>query len=286
MDRPLSTAEVARILGLPAGRVRAWVRRGFCTPERRGRQLAFSFRDLVVLRAARDLMAKEVPAVRVHAALRELAKALPEEGHLAELSVFAEGGRVAVRDAAGAFDATTGQGLLNFSLAPLAEAVEALEDRRDAQAADPDGGAKANDAALAFQRGLALEADDPVGACRAYGEALEIDRDHVDAYVNLGRLALEAGDVRDAARLFHEALERHPSDPVVHFNLALALEDTAGAGPACAHYERALELDAGFADAHFNLAGLYEELGRGTDALRHYREYRNLVRSGGPSATR
>ena len=282
MDRPLSTADVARILGLPASRVRSWVRRGFCTPDRQGRRLAFSFRDLVVLRAARDLIARHVPATRVHTALRELARALPDEGHLAELSVFAEGGRVAVRDAAGAFDATTGQGLLNFSLAPLAEAVEALDDRRHADASTPDAGT----ATLAFQRGLALEAEDPVAACRAYGEALELDRDYVDAYVNLGRLALEAGDVRDAARLFHEALERSPDDPVVHFNLALALEDTAGPGPACAHYERALELDGGFADAHFNLAGLYEELGRGADALRHYREYRNLVRAGDPGPAR
>ena len=281
MDRPLSTAEVSRILGLPASRVRAWVRRGFCAPERRGRRLAFSFRDLVVLRAARDLMAQDVPAARVHVALRELAKALPEEGHLAELSVFADAGRVAVRDEAGAFDATTGQGLLNFSLAPLAEAVEALDERRGRNATP------GNDAALAFQRGLTLETEDPVGACRAYGEALELDPDYVDAYVNLGRLALEAGDVRDAARLFHDALERNPSDPIVHFNLALALEDTSGPGPACAHYERALEFDPGFADAHFNLAGLYEELGRGADALRHYREYRNLVRAGGgPGPTR
>ena len=279
MERPLTTSEVARILGLSPDRVRAWVRRGFCSPRRHGRKLAFSFRDLVVLRAARDLMAQDVPAARVHGALRQLASALPAEGHLAELSVFAEGGRVAVRDEAGAFDASTGQGLLNFSLAPLADAVRALDDRRSPAASDAD----ANEA---FQRGLGLETEDPAAACRAYSEALERDPDHVDAYVNLGRLALEAGDARDAVRLFHEAVRRSPLDPVVHFNLAVALEDTAGPGPASAHYERALELDPGFADAHFNLAGLYEELGRGADALRHYREYRNLVRKGDPAPSR
>ena len=261
------------MLGLPASRVRSWVRKGFCAPARVGRRLSFSFQDLVVLRAARDLVGKDVPAARVREALSALAATLPDDGHLAEVRVFADGRRVGVRDEAGSFDATTGQGLLDFAVAPLADAVEEL--RRG----EPEGVDRA-DASAAFDEGLAQEESDPVAACRAYGRALELDPDHVDAYVNLGRLALEVGDVRDAARLFHEALERSPSDPEIHFNLALALEDTAGPGPATAHYERALELDPRFADAHFNLAGLYEVLGRGPDALRHYREYRNLTRRG------
>ena len=273
MERPLSTAEVARVLGLPASRIRTWVRKGFCAPARSGGRLAFSFQDLVVLRAARDLIAQDVPTARVREALAALAKELPAESHLAELRVFADGRRVAVRDAAGSFDAETGQGLLDFAVGPLADAVDELRSS-EPSVAEPD----ASGARAAFEEALAQEESDPVAACRAYGRALELDPDHVDAYVNLGRLALEAGDVRDAAHLFHEAVERNPADPVIHYNLALALEDTAGAGPATAHYERALELDPGFADAHFNLAALYEELGRGPDALRHYREYRNLVR--------
>ena len=273
MERPLSTNEVARVLGLPASRVRGWVRKGFCAPDRVGRRLWFSFQDLVVLRAARDLVEQDVPTARVREALGSLAATLPDDGHLAEVRVFADGRRVGVRDEAGSFDAATGQGLLDFAVAPLADALEEL--RRDEPEATVDGDARA-----AFEEGLAQEESDLIGACHAYGRALEIDPDHVDAYVNLGRIALEAGDVRDAARLFHEAVERSPSDPEIHFNLALALEDTVGAEPATAHYERALELDPEFADAHFNLAGLYEELGRGPDALRHYREYRNLTRGG------
>ena len=46
---------------------------------------------------------------------------------------------------------------------------------------------------------------------------------------------------------------------------------------AMQHYERALALDPDFADAHYNLAGLCEQLGRGADALRHYRAYKVLA---------
>lgn len=257
------------MLGLPAARVRAWVKRGFCAPERRGRRLSFSFQDLVVLRAARELVDQQVPAAQVREALASLAKALPEDAHLAGVRVFADGRRVAVRDDAGSFDATTGQGILDFAVAPLAEAVAELPGT---------SAAGTSDARAAFEEGLAHETSDPVAACRAYGRALELDPDHVDAYVNLGRLALEAGDIRDAAQLFHSALERSPSDPVIHFNLALALEDASSAKTAVAHYERAVEIDPGFADAHFNLAGLYEELGREPEAIQHYRAYRDLVR--------
>jgi tetratricopeptide (TPR) repeat protein len=271
MERRLATADVARVLGLPAARIRGWVRRGFCSPERVGGRLSFSFQDLVVLRAARELVDQQVPAARVREALASLEKALPEDVHLAAVRVFADGRRVAVRDDTGSFDATTGQGLLDFAVAPLADAVAELH---VAAESEPDHA----EARQAFEQALALETSDPVAACRAYGRSLELDPEQTDAYVNLGRLALEAGDVRDAARLFHAALERSPSDAVIHFNLALALEDTSGGSSAAAHYERAIELDPDFADAHFNLAGLCEELGRGAEAIQHYRAYRDLVR--------
>jgi tetratricopeptide (TPR) repeat protein len=273
VSRHLSTAEVARITGMRESRVREMVRSGLCRPVRQGRSYAFSFQDLVVLRAAQGLVEQSVQPARVRRALAALVQELPPERPLSGLRVLADGQEVAVRQGGTTWIPTTGQIVLNFDVDELAERVEAL--RREPPPGPPaDPGQRAR---CEFERGVALEDDDALAACDAYERALALDPGLVDAYVNLGRMAHEAGDAREAARLYHMALERAPDDPVVHFNLALALEDTAGAAPAASHYERALAIDPGFADAHFNLAGLCERLGRHAEALRHYHAYKKLT---------
>ncbi len=274
MQRPLTTSEVARILDLPEARVRELVRGGLCKPTRRGRRYAFSFQDLVVLRAARDLLRQHVPAARVRRALAALVRELPDGRPLSGLRIFADGRNVAVRDGDARWQPETGQTLLDFEVDRLAELVEQVQ-KTPAPAAS-----SANAAVLAqraFEEALALEARDVRGAADAYRRALAGAPDLIEAWVNLGRLAHEAGDAREAVRLYHEALARSPDDPVIHFNLALALEDAIGAEPAIEHYERALALDPRFADAHYNVAGLYEQLEREREAIRHYREYKKLT---------
>ena len=93
-----STTEAARLVGLSPERVRSFVRSGFLA-ARRGprREYRFSFQDLVVLRAARDLVRQQVPPRRVRRALAELRKSLPRVRSLAELRISAEGGGVVVR---------------------------------------------------------------------------------------------------------------------------------------------------------------------------------------------
>ncbi len=268
--RQLSTAEAARVLGVKESRVRELVRAGLCPTARSGRRYSFSFQELVALRAAVGLLANGVPMARVRRALQALAGELPPDQPRSGLRVYADGRRVAVREGGTAWEPETGQTLLDFEVDDLARRVAEL--RSAAEPQDSRARARAE-----FERGLDLEDDDPAGACDAYGKALALDPELVDAYVNLGRLAHEAGRHAEALHLYHLALERNPDDALVHFNLALALEDARGPAPAVAHYERALALDPDFADAHYNLAGLCERAGRGTDALRHYHAYKKLI---------
>src|SRR3989304_1775421 len=100
MGRNLSTSEVARILGMKEPSIREIVRTGLCRPARRGRRYAFSFQDLVVLRAARG-----------RRALAALARELPEGRPLSGTRIYADGRRVAVADAGGAFEPESGQAL-------------------------------------------------------------------------------------------------------------------------------------------------------------------------------
>jgi tetratricopeptide (TPR) repeat protein len=253
-------------------RVRELVRAGLCAPSRHGKRYAFSFQDVVVLRAAQGLLENRVPLSRVRRALSTLAEELPRDRPLSGLRIYADGRQVVARDGAAAWHPETGQTVLNFEVDELLERVELLRGRPEPSRTL--ALARAHDE---FKRGLALEDVEPASALAAYRKALDLDPELVDGYVNLGRLMHDTGDPQEAVRLYHLALERSPDDPVIHFNLALALEDTRGAAPAAAHYQRALELDPTFADAHFNLAGLCEQLGRRADALRHYHAYKKLI---------
>ena len=85
-----TSREVAKLLGLPVGRVRGFVRSGFLSPERGARgELRFSFPDLVLLRAAQELIDKAIAPRRVRAALRKLRSDLPTGRPLSALSISA-----------------------------------------------------------------------------------------------------------------------------------------------------------------------------------------------------
>ncbi len=276
INRNLSTAEAARILGMSEARIRELVRSGLGRPERRGRRYAFSFQDLVLLRTAHELIGKRVPAARVARSLAALVRGLPEDRPLSGLRIRADGTCVVVQEGELSWNPETGQTVLDFEasfdVAELERATEKVIALGEAPGTSP--------AALArveFERALELEDEDPMAACTCYGRAIELDPGLVDAYVNLGRIAHEAGQGREAIRLYRLALERTPDDPVVHYNLALAVDDTQGAAAAAPHYEKVLALAPDFADAHYNLAGLCEKLDRPQDALRHYSAYRRLT---------
>ena len=272
------TAEVARILGVPAARVRGIVRAGLCRPTRHGRALEFSFQDLVLLRAAHGLLRADVPPRRVRHALSELAAQLPPDRPLSGIRIYADGRHVVARDGGTAWQPDSGQVVFAFEVDELARAA-----RRGAPPRQPStrtaarSSAPTQTAAAWFERALAREQrSDVAGACDAYRRALELDPEMADAYINLGRLLQGQGDAPEAARLYHLAIERTPDDPVAHYNLAIALEDQRQFAAAISHYQRALAYDPSFADAHFNLGRLLDRLGRRSEAIRHLLQYKKL----------
>src|SRR5688572_32811272 len=150
MDRLLSTAEVTRLLGIDERRVREWARSGLCRPARRGRRYAFSFQDLVVLRAAKGLVEAHVPPSRIRRAVAALARELPEGASLSGLRIFADGRDVAVGIAGSRWQPATGQRLFEFEVDGLAALVDRNLGRAERSASsDPHAAARA-----AFEQGL------------------------------------------------------------------------------------------------------------------------------------
>jgi tetratricopeptide (TPR) repeat protein len=272
-----TTGDVAQLIGITPRQIRTLARSGVLEPGRGPRNTyLFSFRDLVLLRTAGGLLRARVAPSRVVHALRRLRRQLPEGRALTELRIRAEGDDVVVHEGGTAWEPITGQFVLDFAVADLASDVASLTARRIGEDAEADR----DDAAAWVQRGIDLEAESPENAEHAYRQAIELDPDHADAHVNLGRLLHEAGRAADAAAHYRRALAAHPDHATAWFNLGVALEDLRRPADARAAYEHAVRFNDGFADAHYNLASLCERRGDRRAALRHLRAYRELTERG------
>jgi tetratricopeptide (TPR) repeat protein len=270
-----TSREVAKLLGLPVGRVLGFVRSGFLAPQRGARgEFRFSFPDLVLLRTAKELIGQRIATRRVKAALRRLRAELPQGRPLSTVSVAAEGGRVVVYDGRRRWNPESGQQLFSFKVADLARKVAPLAERQARRARAVAPRLRAEDW---FDLGCELEATIPQDARDAYRRAIELDPTHADAHTNLGRLLHEAGELEAAEAHYREALACDPRELTAAFNLGVVLEDRGASEEAIAAYQRVLAGDPRYADAHYNLARLYERVGRGVAAVRHLRIYRRLV---------
>ena len=291
-----STRDVAALLGLSAEQVRAYVRAGVLAPRQGARgEYLFSFQDLILLRAAKGLLAAQIPHRRIVSALENLQKQLPAGRPLTGVRITAEGHQVVVRDGGEVWHPDSGQKLLDFGIDDLrreaANLTERAEREASRRAALPDDTApeeelpeprmEPGDAEGWFIRGEDLEPEDAAGALSAYRRALELDPDHADAHLNVGRLLHDRGDAAAAEPHYRRALEARPGPgtaATAAYNLGVALQDLGRLAEAAEAYETALRADASLADAHFNLAGVYEILGQGKSALRHLKAYRSLIR--------
>lgn len=269
-----TTREVADILELSEARVRACVRAGLVAPRRgpRGR-LEFAFQDLLLLRTTKALLDAPVPIGRIRRMLASLRRQLPEDEHLSQVTIYADGRRVVAWDGSARWQPDSGQFLFTFDAADVADRVQAEK----ASAARAAGSAvPIRSAGEWFDLGLELEAYSPDEARQAYHQALDLDPTLTDAYVNLGRLYHEAREHERAEAHYRAAIAQAPEDPVPYFNLGVLLEDRGRRDEAVRAYCRALEREPELADAHYNLGMIYDAMGRRTETIDHLRKARTL----------
>src|SRR2546427_12517897 len=171
-----TTEEGAGLLALSPAQIRSYTRAGFLSPSRAARgELRFSFQALVLLRAAKGLMAARIPAAKIRGSLRRLKQQLPRGRALSELRITAEGHRVVVRDEAIAWHPESGQLVLDFDVATVAQRAAPLARRRAAAARRVE---EDLDAEQWFALGLELEGSEAPGPPEPQRRSVELGPHH------------------------------------------------------------------------------------------------------------
>ena len=269
--------EVAKLLNVSETRLRSLDRSSIVSPSgTKGRSRAYTFQDLIALRATRELLERQVRIKDVARAIGALKQALPRVTRpLQELRIVGDGRRVVVRAEDGSFEAITGQMMLDFQVQSLREDVVRVLRPETSQA-------RARTAYDLYVQASALD-EDPATYAQAeelYERAIRLDPSLAIAYTNLGNIRFRRGDEAAAIDLYRRAIEVDTRQPEAHYNLGYVMLERGDARAATAYFEQALLGDPRFADAHFNLAMAWEQLGERGRARPHWRKYLELEPGG------
>ena len=269
-----TTRDIADLLALSPAQIRSFAREGFLSGEKNARgEYWFSFQDVVLLRAAKELTAARISPRRIRQALHLLVAQLPAGRPLSAVRISAVGDEVTVHDAGVAWHPVSGQTTFDFGTAELADGLVPAAERLVRRAV----ATQTLSAQEWFDLGLDLDAVDEHRAREAYEQALANDPHHCDANVNLGRLLQEAGDTAGAEQHYLRAIGVDGAHSTAQYNLGTLLEDKGDYEGAVSAYESAVAGDDAFRDAHFNLGRLCESLGQRDKALQHLRRYQQLM---------
>ncbi len=274
-------AAAAQILDVPETRLRYWAQIGFVGPSTRAAgKLVYTFRDLVNVKAARELVDRGFSTAQIRKALDQIRSSVPAaQDALGQLRVGWDGQGLVLSDDAGSFD-PSGQRTFDFGLQDLAAraAVQGGAVPLERSAALPARSVGPKTALDCLNEGLVASAVDGQDAAAeaCFRLAIELDSGLAAAHTNLAYLAARRGD-RAAARASLEiALGLDPDQPEARYDLAtLALRD-GESELAAAELRRVLQLRPDFGDAHYNLSTALEQLGGRQQAREHLLRFLEL----------
>ena len=264
MEHRYTRNEVERMMGVTRRELEYWTRLRLVLPRARWGERFFDFSDLVALETIKRLAARKVPARRIRRAVTILETELGSvRTPLSKLRISTNGKQVVVyppQATAHPFEPLTGQFVLNFETAELANKIQAMASRS---------------AEEWFEFGMMCDAatESLDEAAEAYRKAVDAAPDWVEARINLGTAMYQLGRIEEALEQFSRAVEIEPQNALAEFNLGCALEQLGKTGEAILHLSQAVELAPSLADGHLNLALAYEKIGQAQNALPHLSLY-------------
>jgi tetratricopeptide (TPR) repeat protein len=260
-----STRAAARILALPPDRIRYWVKQRLIEPAaKRGRRYRFAFRDLVLMRMAKELLPGRrhlQPVQRCVERARELVEPFRP---LTALKLETRDGLIVVREGNLVFEADSGQLCLQFG---SSHSAAKLEERF--------GQARARERYEEVRR---IAENDPFRALTLYSDLLGREPRNFELHMRMATLLESEGDLASALRHLLGAAALVPANAEVHQRIGLLYRKRNEDENAVRSFLCAIECDPGSIEAHRNLAELYEKLGRKREAMRHLSTLHRLSR--------
>ena len=250
--------DAARIVGIPAERLRYWERIALVQPSVRvASRREFGFRDLVCIKRIRGLLEKGVPLRQIRQSLAGIEQHMPDlERPLGALRVWLEGSSRVVVSHQGSLVEATGQIVLDFDRPEMQTAAPIAGTADEKGSRDPD-------AALEwFECALEVDSDPRTRpqAIEFYRRSIEADPSFADAHCNLGAVYANQGRHELARACYERALDESPDHVEANFNLATLLEGEGRNQAALHHYKAAARLDPLHSGTQLSVALLYESL--------------------------
>jgi tetratricopeptide (TPR) repeat protein len=267
VHRHCTLAQLSELLGVPCGRIRAWVKAGLVQPAASEQgELQFDFRQITGAKTLAKLSRAGVKVSKIRRCLDQLRAWFPEvEEPLAQLALLEENGQVLIRLEAGQLAEPSGQQHFDF----------------EAQAESPKPAMPCKRAEPWRQRGHYLEDAGQLEAAElAYRQALLEQGPDAELCFNLGNVLFALGRKEQAVERFRQAVELDPDYPEAWNNLGNILAELNQAAEAVEAYQRALALNPQLAEAHYNLADILDEMGQAQEAQRRWRSYLRLEPQG------
>jgi Tfp pilus assembly protein PilF len=106
----------------------------------------------------------------------------------------------------------------------------------------------------------------------AHEKALEIDRNLVQAHINLIKLYAELGNFQKADEHYRAAIQLDPGSAQAYYNYGVLLVSSEKYQPAQDAFRKAIEINPYYADAHNNLGYLLERDGLFSEAATEYQK--------------
>jgi tetratricopeptide (TPR) repeat protein len=281
-----SIRDVARILAVQESRLRYWMQTGFVGPTvRKGGRFYYTFCDLVAVKAAKDLLAADLPLQKARKAVESLKKVLPNDTNPhSKLRVCSDGETIVALKDDVAFEPISGQVVMAFTLPSFSEHIaEVLAmPRVDPSAPQEitDSPTEANGGTTAYRHFVeacaAMDRGDTETAEHLFRQAIDLEPHMAAALTNLGNLVYRQGELDEARRLYDRALEHDPNQPEARYNLANLLEDLGETDLAIAELRKVCAAAPEFADAHYNLGLMLAQVGGTSQAKQYLERYLEL----------
>ena len=288
-----SIRDVSRILAVQESRLRYWTQTGFVGPTvRKGGRFYYTFRDLLAVKAAKDLAVTGMPVQKIRKNVDVLRKALPDDTHPAtRLRVCCDGETIVALADDVAFEPIGGQIVMAFTVPSFGEHIAQVlamprvdpNDIRDSDGAPDhveDNVTEANGGTTAYRYFIeacaAEDRGDIATAEHLFRQAIDLEPNMAAALTNLGNLVYRQGELEEARRLYDRALEHDPQQPEARYNLANLLEELGETDRAISELRVVCAAAPDFADAHYNLGLMLAQLGGTAQAKQHLERYLEL----------